>query len=93
MKRFLPAATAQLVLFVALLTGCSPDNSATVAGLHQQVQTLKGENESLKNENQVLRKLVLEAKNSTFQPEVFPSSAGVQKPTTAPEANCLLALD
>jgi hypothetical protein len=54
--------------------------------LQQQVQTLKAENETLKNENQVLRKLVLEAKNSTpatFQPEVSPSSAGVQTPTTA----------
>jgi len=89
MKRFLPVALILLVLFVGVLTGCSPDGSATVADLQQQVQTLKAENEALKNENQVLRKLVLEAKNSipaTFQPDASSSVAGVQTPTTAPEA-------
>jgi len=89
MKRFLPAAVILLAVLVYLLPGCSPENSSTIADLQQQVQTLKAQNQTLKAENQVLQKLLLEARNSapaTLQSDVSSSSAGVQTPTTAPEA-------
>ena len=73
-----------IFLIYSIICNCYASDTNSIIEIRQQLEKLKSENAALKQENQVLRKLVFERQNAPQPPPVSsptPSSVSTPPPT------------